>query len=123
MTATHLDDTPVIPGPPAHTVGAFRMCTAHPLRRCPCHTYGVTYTAMLETPGAAAVAALVSAAHKAGHLTDRLTDSVGVLDILDADGDILADHCIPTEESWQWWVTAAELRVADSDCPTCTPDC
>jgi hypothetical protein len=119
---TDLDDTLTIVGPPAHTVSAFRMCTEHPRRHCPCHTYGVSYTAMLETSGAGAVAALVAAAHEGGHLADRLTDSVGVLDILTADGDLLADHFIPSEESWQWWVTAAGLRVADVDCPICNPD-
>ena len=98
----------------AHTLGAFRTCTQHP-------AHGVTYTAMLETPGPGAVAALVTAARNDGHLTDRLTGSVGVLDILDVDGHLIADHLIPTDTSWQWWVTAAGLRATATDCPTCDP--
>ena len=118
-------DRPIPPA--AHTIDAIRYCP-HLSWTSRSHTFQMTYTALLETPGPAAIAAVITSGRRNGHLTDVVIDPapgaqrVGSLYVCAADSSVLADYFIPSEESWQWWVTAAELRLTDIDCPTCSPD-
>jgi hypothetical protein len=108
-----------------YTVGAFRVCGQHP--GC-----GIAYRAVLESTGPRAVFALLAAAHAAGvrcgiwPLAGAPGDRAGsrascrehfaVLDVVDREGDIVGDYCIPTAEAWEWWARAAELRQTGADC-------
>ena len=100
--------TPSIPSD-AHAISAIRYCP-HLSWTSRSHTFQMTYTAMLETPGSAAIAALINRGRRDGHLTDDgVTDlapgdnGVGSLYVTAADTAVIASYRIPSEESWQWW--------------------
>lgn len=99
------------------SLGAFRGCDAHQRQ------HGISFEAVMESAGPGAVAAALEAADRAGMrcTLDDWDDSdhrhcYAVLDICDAEGDIVADRCIPTREVFDWWVALVELRVNASDC-------
>lgn len=100
---------------PAATIGAFRECR---------HGHAIAYAATLESTGPAVVARLIDTATAAGHAVEsspKPDTTIGAVDLLDTTGDILGDVSVPTEASWAWWVTAAELHPRQSDCPVCAP--
>ncbi|MFD9950809.1 hypothetical protein ACFWYW_58715 [Nonomuraea sp. NPDC059023] len=43
--------------------------------------------------------------------TKDCTDCYAVLDVLDADDDIVQDFCIPTARAFKWWYRLLDLRV------------
>lgn len=47
-----------------------------------------------------------------GH-DDGPCDCYAVLDILDANDDIVQDFCIPTRRAFEWWYRHLDLRVVD----------
>ena len=98
----------------AHIIGALGSCP---------HGEYITYRANLESSGHNAVATAVQVAAQAGHLVDSTlmpTDRwYATIDILTADGDIVQDFQAPSEQSWHWWLRAAELRPIASDCREC----
>lgn len=97
--------------PSATTLGAFRCCP---------HDCGMAYRGKLEGEGPEAVTALVKAAARTGNIdTADGRPSAGTLDVLDAEGDIIQDYSIPTEDAW--WAAAAELVLTATDCRTCDP--
>ena len=95
------------------TLGAFRACP---------HGDGLAYRGTLERDGSAAIAALVSAAARIGHIS--VADgqqSTATLDVLDAEDNIVQDYPIPTAGAWNWWMTAAGLQLTATDCRICDP--
>ncbi|SEN88449.1 hypothetical protein [Nonomuraea pusilla] len=40
-------------------------------------------------------------------------DCYAVLDILDANDEIVQDFCIPTARAFQWWYRHLDLRIAE----------
>lgn len=97
----------------AWTLGAWRECE---------HGNARNYAAMLETSGPGAVAGIVRSAAWAGHLMEDRENSsewFGTLDIYNDAGDIIQDYVFPSEESWQWWCAAAEMRPTDRGCDAC----
>jgi hypothetical protein len=112
-------------GRAAYTFGAFRGCQEHGRR------HGIAYRAVLETTGLDAVGRLLDASRAAGvrcsnwstasattgPYASRCRDHYAVLDVLDREGDIMTDYCIPDRAAWEWWVQAAELRITSTECP------
>lgn len=103
------------PDPQPAVIDAFRACG--------CGRFETSYTAMLETPGPEAILAVLRTAQRDGHLASVHTapSEVAALGVYDAADDLIIDYLIPTEPSWDWWVTAAGLRATATDCPTCDP--
>lgn len=116
-------------------LGAYRGCDAHEGH------HGMTYRAVMEWTGPAAIVAVVKAAATAGAIHGpaspdeavnaegaravsgcTIREHCGALDLLDAEDDIVGDWCIPTREAWDWWVRAVELRATSSDCPVDEPE-
>lgn len=100
------------------TLGAFRGC------ECSDGHLGINYAAIMEWTGPAAVARILDVAERAGMVRSGPHDCGGhfaVLDLLDEQGDVVGDRCIPDRDAWEWWVHAAELRATMSDCPECEP--
>lgn len=102
------------------TLGAFRGC------ECSGRHLGINYAAVMEWTGPGAITKILDAAERKGTICavgqDCPADRFAVLDLLDKQGDVVADRCIPDRAAWQWWVRAIELRATSSDCPTCEPD-
>lgn len=90
--------------------------------------HGLSYRAVMEWTGPAAVLAVLRAGTKAGALhgptsPEELSAGCGdhghyaVLDLIDADDEVIGDWCIPTREAWGWWARAVELRATSAGCP------
>lgn len=45
--------------------------------------------------------------------TAECRDCYAVLDVLDADDDIVQDFCIPTARAFRWWYRTLNLRTSD----------
>lgn len=100
-----------------HTVGVCLACE---------HNEAAIFTAVMEGYGPEVVARIVDAGLADGRLLLPAELPVplqmyAVLDVLDADGDVVQDYAIPTPEAFEWWRTALELRPAASDCEECWP--
>jgi hypothetical protein len=107
----------VIDQPDVFGLGALTICE---------HDLGTNYRPVMEWSGPRATRTVLAAAERAGMVHPATAacprSHAAVLDLLDADGDIVDDRCIPTPEAWAWWCRAVEFRPSSSDCCRCSPD-
>jgi hypothetical protein len=96
------------------------------------HADAVALTAMRPVDGVArfysiaeadsgrrAIVALFRQAQACGFIKPSSTEpSYAVLDVLDANDDIVQDWNIPTATAWRWWYRKLHLRVDHGDVVT-----
>lgn len=77
---------------------------------------GRQYTVSEAPSKAQAIKASLHRARGLGFIrpsTRDCQDCYAVLDILDANDDVVQDFCIPTARAFKWWYSHLHLRVVD----------
>lgn len=118
MTPTPEPATPVASGTPGPAslvhVDAVALTAMRPVN-------GVArfYSVAEADSGRRAIVALFMQAQACGFIKPSNTEpSYAVLDVLDADDDIVQDWNIPTATAWRWWYRKLHLRVERDDVAT-----